>query len=90
VFDREFFRETFPDRVREFAMEQEATSVKLVAVTRDGTSFDTQEFNTNDAGIRLVTVNRVMVFLSYDELARLEVSIPAGVEGQVGFRVPDE
>jgi hypothetical protein len=88
VFDREFFRETFPDRVREFATEQGATAVTLMAVTRDGTYFDTQEFNTNDAGIRLVTVNRVMVFLPYYELARLEVSIPTS--DRVGFRVPEE
>jgi hypothetical protein len=30
-----------------------------------------------------------LVFLGYEELVRLEVSIPKG-GGQVGFRVPEE
>jgi len=88
MFDRQFFGDTFPERVREFAAQQSVRSVKVNVVTRDGQPHNIQAIHSGEDGVRLVTVDGAMVFLPYHEISRVEVSAPEGEKGPLGFQVP--
>jgi hypothetical protein len=89
MFDRDFFRDSFVRRVREFASKRSVDAVKVVVVIRDGTRFDVKEIISADDGAGLMTVDGTTVFLAYGDISRVEVS-EAEAASEIGFQLPSE
>ena len=87
LFDRDFFRDPFLQRVADFAREHNVRSVKVDVVTRSLERYNIQAIHSSDEGARLITLEGMMVFLPYHEISRVEVSVPRG-DTAVGFQLP--
>ena len=75
MFDESFFGKEFVKRSREFSRDHGGLGVRLEVVTRDGERLDVLELKSGGDGIRLVTRDERLVFLPYDEIAHVDVSL---------------
>jgi hypothetical protein len=89
VLDREFFMREFAQRVQRFSEERDSLPVRVVISTASGHDFDIERMTTSNAGIALYTREDKLVFLSYDVIAHVEVSV-AQDRRIPGFEIPPE
>jgi len=75
VFDESFFGKEFPKRAREFSRDRGGLGVRLEFVTREGERLDVLELKSSGDGVRLVTRDERLVFLPYDEITHVDISL---------------
>jgi hypothetical protein len=76
VFDADFFfGRGFLERVQEFHLEHEDGSLRVEIVTITGERIDALQLKAVESGARLYTREDRLVFLPYDRIAHIEVSI---------------
>ena len=89
MLDREFFMREFALRVQRFSEERESLPVRVVISTAAGRDFDIQRMTTSNAGIALYTREDKLVFLPYNVIEHVEVSV-AQDRRVDGFEIPTE
>ena len=75
MFDVDFFGKSFTERVGEFSRDHGDNDVRVEIVTLGGQRFDILRVTATDLGLRLYTRNEQMVYLPYQYIAHVEVSI---------------
>ena len=76
-------------RVQRFSTERESLPVRVVISTRAGRDFDIERMTTSNAGIALYTREDKLVFMPYDAIEHIEVSV-AQDRRVPGFEIPSE
>ena len=76
MFDADFFfGRSFHDRVQAFLLENEHGSLRVEVVTLTGDRLDTLRLDAVEKGARLYTREDRLVFMPYEHIAHIEVSI---------------
>jgi hypothetical protein len=76
VFDADFFfGRSFHDRVQAFLLDNEQGSLRVEVVTLTGDRLDTLRLDAVEKGARLYTREDRLVFMPYEHIAHIEVSI---------------
>ena len=70
-----FFGRGFLERVQEFHLEHEDGSLRVEVVTVTGERIDALQLEAVESGTRLYTREDRLVFLPYERIAHVEVSI---------------
>lgn len=89
VLDREFFMREFALRVQRFSEERDSLPVRVILSTAAGRDFDVQRMTTSNAGIALHTREDSLIFMPYDVIEHIEVSIAQDRRVE-GFEIPTE
>jgi len=89
VLDREFFLREFAPLVQRFSEERDSLPVRVVLSTAAGRDFDVQRMTTSNAGIALYTREDTLVFMPYNVIEHIEVSIAQDRRVE-GFEIPTE
>lgn len=88
MFDRDFFRVEFREKARTFSAEHNAQPIRVVFFSVFGREFDLMSYTASDIGLTLYTLSEEMVFLRFEHLATITVSI-AVERGAPGFHIPE-
>jgi hypothetical protein len=89
VLDREFFMREFALRVQRFSEERDSMPVRVVIWTATGRDFDIHRMTTSNAGIALYTREDKLVFLPYNVIGHIEISVAQDRRVE-GFEIPTE
>lgn len=89
MFDRDFFRREFPQKLQRFSAERESVPVRVVISTVGGRDFDIQRMTSSDTGTTLYTREDKMLFLPYGVIEHIEVSA-AQDRRFPGFEIPTD
>jgi hypothetical protein len=87
VFDRDFFRREFPQKLQRFSEERESVPVRVVISTVSGRDFDIQRLTSSDTGTTLYTREDKMIFLPYGLIEHIDVTV-AQDRRVPGFEIP--
>lgn len=79
----------FAQRVQRFSEERESLPVRVVISTVSGRDIDIQRMTTSNAGVALFTREDKLVFMPYDAIEHIEVSIAQDRRIE-GFAIPTE
>ena len=79
----------FAQRVQRFSEERESLPVRVVISTAAGRDIDVQRMTTSNAGVALYTREDRLVFLPYDAIEHIEVSVAQDRRVE-GFEIPVE
>ena len=79
----------FAQRVQRFSEERESLPVRVVISTAAGRDIDIQRMTTSNAGVALYTREDRLVFLPYDAIQHIEVSVAQDRRVE-GFEIPVE
>jgi hypothetical protein len=75
VFDEGFFSKEFVKRAREFSRERGGLGLRVELATSAGERLDVLEIRPGGDGVRLVTRDERLVFLPYDQIVHVDVSL---------------
>lgn len=75
MFDEAFFRTEFATRAVEFSREHGGLGIQVEFVTGGGERLDVLQMEVTGDGVRLVTRDTRLVFLSYAQIAHVDVSL---------------
>ena len=75
MFDKSFFGKSFTEKIREFSRDNGDNDVRLEIVTKADQRLDVLRMTAADEGMRLYTRNEQMVFLPYEYVAYVDVSV---------------
>ena len=89
MFDRDFFRREFPQRVHRFSEERESVPVRVVISTLGGRDFDVHRMTSSDTGTTLYTREDKMIFLPFGVIEHVEVTV-APDRRVPGFEIPSD
>ena len=78
VFDRDFFRREFPQKLQRFSEERESVPVRVVFSTVGGRDFDIHRMTFSDTGTTLFTREEKMIFLPYGAIEHIDVTVTQG------------
>jgi hypothetical protein len=88
MFDRDFFSVEFREKARKFSAEHNAQPIRVVFFSVFGHEFDLMRYTASDIGLTLYTRSEEMVFLRFEHLATIAVSI-AVERGTPGFQTDE-
>ena len=89
MFDRDFFRREFPQKLQRFSEERESVPVRVVISTVGGRDIDLHRKTTSDTGTTLYTREDKMIFLPYGVIEHIDVSV-AQDRRVPGFEIPTD
>ena len=89
VFDRDFFRREFPQKLQRFSEERESVPVRVVFSTVGGRDFDIHRMTFSDTGTMLFTREEKMIFLPYGAIEHIDVTV-AQDRRVPGFEIPTD
>ena len=89
MFDRDFFRREFPQKLQRFSEERESVPVRVVISTVGGRDFDVHRMTSSDTGTTLYTREDKMIFLPYGVIEHIDVSV-AQDRRVPGFEIPTD
>ena len=87
MFDRDFFRREFPQKLERFSEERDSVPVRVVVSTVSGRDFDIQRLTASDTGTTLFTREDKMIFLPYGVIEHIDVTV-AQDRRVPGFEIP--
>lgn len=75
MFDEAFFTAELPERALEFVRERGGLGMRVDVVTRGGERIDVLAIRPETVGARLVTRDDRLVFVPYEHIAHVDVSL---------------
>ena len=89
MFDRDFFRREFPQKLQRLSDERESSPLRVVISTVGGRDFDIQRMTSSDTGTTLYTREDKIIFLPYGAIEHIEISV-AQDRRVAAFEIPTD